>query len=238
MTFDPFAPDSARQLVEAEQMDAPGVDERRLEKALRFIRRINFLLAYNHALGCTFHDLIRDLPKDSPVRVLDVATGSGDAYGTVSCFGGLARHEVEFVGLDLHARTLATARRQTRGEVALVQGNALELPFEDGAFDIAITSMFLHHLPTESAIDALHELGRVARHGIIAADLIRDRRAYRWICLMTLLADRMVRHDARVSVRQAFTIEEADGLRVAAGLDYARIKRYPNFRFVMSGRKP
>jgi hypothetical protein len=97
--------------------------------------------------------------------------------------------------------------------------------------------MFLHHLDEPGAIRVLTEMNRVARRGIIAADLVRNRRAYAWISLFTLWTSAMIRHDARVSVAQAFSRNEMLALRDAAGVGYARY--YPHFghRFVLAGEK-
>ena len=50
----------------------------------------------------------------------------------------------------------------------------------------------------------LATMSRVSRRGIIAADLIRDTRAYAWITLFTLFANPMVKHDARVRCSRRF----------------------------------
>jgi hypothetical protein len=72
---------------------------------------------------------------------------------------------------------------------------------------------------------------------VIAADLLRHRRAYAWISLFTLWANPMVRHDARVSVAQAFTRSEVLRMRDAAGLGYARYRRHFGHRFALAGEK-
>jgi len=236
MSVDPFAPDSVRQLVEAEEMDAPGVDERRLVGALRFIRRINNCLGYLRTTAHAVVDMAATVSEDRLISVLDVATGSGDIAVHLPEYAAFDGKRLHVIGLDLHAGTLQEAQRFSQGALPLVQGDALSLPFADESIDIVTTSMFLHHLPTELAVAALREMNRVARVGIVAADLIRDRRAYRWIVLFTLLADRMVAHDARVSVKQAFTVAEAEGLARAAGLP-ATVTQHFGHRFVLTARK-
>lgn len=237
MSDDAFAPNAARRLAEPEQMDAPGVDDRKLVRALRFIRIVNAALGYTRALLGHLQMLTSDWPVDRTLRVLDVATGSADVPAAVERWARQRGIKVNVVGLDLHARTLADAQRFTAGRIPLVRGDALRLPFEDGAFDIVMTSMFLHHLPSDVAADVLREMNRVAAVGVVAADIVRDRRAYRWIKLFTLAADPMVRHDARVSVRQAFTLAEAEQLRTAAGLNFAHVHSHFGHRFIIAGRK-
>src|SRR5438128_2311144 len=81
------------------------------------------------------------------------------------------------------------------------------------------------------------EMARVARRGIVAADLLRHRRAYAWITLFTLTAGPMVRHDARASVAQAFNKAEVLRLRDAAGVGFARYYRHFGHRFALAGER-
>ncbi len=72
------------------------------------------------------------------------------------------------VGLDLSEAMLAVARRKVRrrgleGRVALVRGNALDLPFPADSFDLVASGFVLRnvaHLPR-----ALEEMARVTRPG-------------------------------------------------------------------------
>ncbi|MDB5327299.1 MAG: Methyltransferase type 11 [Phycisphaerales bacterium] len=223
-----------RRLAVAEQMDAADVNAAELDEALRFIRRINHWLGYTRSTVGHLDRLTATLPKDQVLRVLDVATGSADVPRAIHAWARKRGLPVEVIGLDLHAETLRSAAANAPG-VPLVRGDALALPFAAGAFDVAMTSMFLHHLPDDLATAVLREMNRVASHGVIAADLIRHRRAYRWISLFTAFSKPMLRHDARVSVRQAFTLAEAERLRDSAGLSNARVFKHFGHRFVIAG---
>lgn len=48
-----------------------------------------------------------------------------------------------------------------------VLGDVRALPFADGAFDAALCCQVLEHLPFEEFENALGELGRVSRHGLV-----------------------------------------------------------------------
>jgi hypothetical protein len=80
-------------------------------------------------------------------------------------------------------------------------------------------------------------MDRVARRGIVAADLLRERPAYNWIRLLTMFSRPMIRHDAVVSVMQAFSPEEVVTLRDRAGISYAQYHRHFAHRFVLAGEK-
>lgn len=225
-----------RNLV-AEQMDADDVDPRELAKALRFIRRINALLRYNASMAKAIGRVIESLPdaKNRPVSVLDVAAGSGDLLVELGGRAKRSGHSLHLTGLDRHAVTVEQgAGAAADAGVRFLRADAIALPFADRSVDVVVSTLFLHHLPELVAAAALAEMKRVARHAVIVADLMRDRRAYAWITLFTLFASPMVKHDARASVAHAFTLDEARSLARDAGLLDAEFGTSFGHRFVMT----
>ena len=102
--------------------------------------------------------VIRDLP---PGRTLDIACGTGF----------LTRHlRGDVVGLDASGRMLELARAQAP-QVRFEQGDALSLPFEDGAFDRVFTSYFYCHLEDEERVRFLAEARRVAPELVVVASI-------------------------------------------------------------------
>jgi ubiquinone/menaquinone biosynthesis C-methylase UbiE len=112
--------------------------------------------------------VIRDLP---PVRTLDVACGTGF----------LTRHlRGDVVGLDASERMLEVARGQAP-TARFEHGDALSLPFEDGAFDRVFTSYFYCHLEDEERKRFLAEARRVAPELVVVASMRGDGdAAERW----------------------------------------------------------
>jgi ubiquinone/menaquinone biosynthesis C-methylase UbiE len=125
-----------------------------------------------------------------------------------------SRQEVLDAALAVHP-ALAEIGRLT---LAVADGRAL--PFPDGAFDVAHTSMVLHHLSADDAAGFLAELRRVARVGVVVNDLARGRLFWLggWLLTHTLAPSRYTRHDGPLSVRRAFTLAEMRELLAEAGL--------------------
>jgi ubiquinone/menaquinone biosynthesis C-methylase UbiE len=215
-------------------MDAPDADPVQLRRSLAFIRRINAALGYTRATLRHLDDFSRGWSRGQPITILDVATGSGDVPRAIFRWAKRRAFDVRIIAVDIHEQTL----RSAAGEgLQLVQADAMRLPFADISVDYAISSMFLHHLDDDSTVAVLREMNRVARRGVIVADLLRRRRAYAWISFFTLLANPMVRHDARVSVAQAFNQREVLALRDRAGLGFAEYAEHFGHRFVLAGQK-
>jgi len=224
---------------EAEWMDRDDVDPRLLRRSLAFIKRVNTLFGYTRATISHLERFSRRWKPGQRIEIIDLATGSGDVPRAVLRWAARRGFEVHVVGVDRHTETVAAAREE--GDVpsfTIVQGDALRVPFADGSFDYALTSMFLHHLSDDEAAAVMREMGRLARRGVIVADLLRHRRAYAWIRALTIFANPIVRHDAAVSVAQAFTREEVLVLRERAGLGFTEYHRHFGHRFVLAGEKP
>jgi len=223
----------------AEWMDEAAVDPAELDRSLAFIRRINRLLGYTRA---TLHHLERfskSWRSGERVEILDIATGSADIPRAIVRWGRAKNFDVHITAVDRHVGTLEVARGQTMDDprIRLMRADAMELPFERGSFDYCLTAMFLHHLDDEQIVRVMSEMNRVARRGIIVADLLRHRRALVWIKLFTLFSNPIVKHDAVVSVEQAFCEEEICRLRDRAGVGYAKYHRHFGHRFVLAGEK-
>ncbi len=225
---------------EPEWMDAPDVDPATLADSLRFIRRVNSTLRYTRATISHLDRFSRRWRPGERITMIDFATGSADVPLAIVEWGRRRGFDVHVVGLDLHETTCALARAATRHEplIKIVRGDALDPPFDAGSFDYALSSMFLHHLSDDDAVRVLAAMGNVARRGIVAADLLRHARAYAWISLLTLMSNPVVRHDARVSVAQAFSKAEALQLRDRANVQFAQFYRHFAHRFVLAGEKP
>jgi len=223
---------------EEEWMDGPDVDPGQLRRSLGFIRRVNVLLGYTRA---TLHHLERfseRWKRGERIDIIDLATGSADVPRAILRWADRRGWDVRIVGVDRHP---VTARAATEGppdpRLRIVQADVFDLPFDSSSFDYALTSMFLHHLSEEEVVRVLAAMNRLARRGVIVADLLRDKRAYAWISLFTIFSNPMLRHDARVSVAQAFTRDEIVRIRDLAGLGFAEYHRHFGHRFVLAGEK-
>jgi ubiquinone/menaquinone biosynthesis C-methylase UbiE len=104
--------------------------------------------------------LIEALDLHSTERVLDVATGSGNAAMAA------ARRGCTVVGLDFVPALLIRARRRAEAdglEADFVAGDAEDLPFEDGSFDVVSSVFGAMFAPDQDKTAS--ELARVCRPG-------------------------------------------------------------------------
>jgi demethylmenaquinone methyltransferase/2-methoxy-6-polyprenyl-1,4-benzoquinol methylase len=108
------------------------------------------------------------------VRVLDLATGTGDIAFAMAARGA------RVVGLDITPRMIELARaKQGRGGDApgFLVGDMLALPFPDASFDIVTTGYGLRNVP--SLTTAIEEISRVLKPGgqLLSLDFNRPSNA-------------------------------------------------------------
>src|SRR5262249_45272745 len=146
--------------------------------------------------------------------------GTGVAARTVADrLNGRAR----VVGLDLNEAMLTVARR-VRPTIEWRQGDAGNLPFADGSFDVALCQMALMFFPDRAR--SLHEMQRVVVPGgsvaILVPAALQSQPVYAPFIEMVA---RHAGHDA-VSLMSAYWVcgdlAKLNGLIEAAGLRVAR----------------
>jgi demethylmenaquinone methyltransferase / 2-methoxy-6-polyprenyl-1,4-benzoquinol methylase len=123
-------------------------------------------------------------------RVLDACCGTGDL--AVEC----ERRGGRVVGLDFSEPMLARARKKS-GAIEWVQGDALALPFGDGAFDAATVGFGVRNLADLEG--GLRELARILRPGgkLAVLEITRPRGLLKpffrlWFDVLVPLAGRVL----------------------------------------------
>src|SRR5262249_30290416 len=143
------------------------------------------------------------------------------------------------VALDLQWRHLAAGRSLCRrARPPAVGADAFRLPFRDGAFDFAISTLFLHHFAPHENRALLSEFLRVARHGFAILDLRRNvvpALALELAGRIFFRAHASVR-DGVASIRQAYTRAEAAALALAASPSGRAVDVFPFGILVTGGR--
>lgn len=215
----------------AELMDEPDVETSELARSLADLREVNRWLGGRRVVFHHLLPMLRRTAASAPLRVLDVATGSGDIPLALAEWGREQGVPLEITATDAHPATLDLARAHLAGqpEVRVEIADALALPYGDGAFHFALCSTALHHFEPMQAVRALRELNRVASAGVVVNDLRRSVPALAGAYLLARTVwrrSRLTRHDGPLSVRRAYTPEELAMLAHAAGMTTARVRAH------------
>jgi ubiquinone/menaquinone biosynthesis C-methylase UbiE len=201
-----------------ELMDLPNLDEKALRSDLENLARLNRTFGGRKAVEIAFHALA---DKTKSLLLIDLASGYGDHGRNLLGIAQARNHDVTIVAVDFQFQTLQIAREATPAskKMFFVQADARQLPFRNKAADLAFCSLALHHFGEKDALTVLQEMTRIGRVGTACVDLVRSRLAAFSIWLLTtfIIRDPMVRHDARLSIRRAFTNAEMRSLAHRAG---------------------
>lgn len=209
-----------------ELMDDPALDPAEHRRALAGLARINRLSGSAKVLWPALRKLARQLNR--PLRVLDIATGSGDVPLALRRFADTERLPITFAGCDLSDVAIDVAKRSA-GDVQCFTLDVLNDPLPTG-YDAFTCSLFLHHLDEPDVIALLAKLRSANPRLILASDLLRSRfnLAAVWAVARLVSRSRVVHVDGPLSIRGAFTAAELRALADQAGLHGATVRaRFP-----------
>lgn len=215
-------------------MDLGDYHAGELSANLRDIRRVNRLLGGTKTVVRYLPGLVRGLPADRPITLLDLATGSADIPVAISRWARRNGRRFEITASDSSDDMLTIADAHVAGDpaITLARHDARAVRLPDKAFDLVVCSLSLHHFPPDEAVDVLREMERLARVGLIVNDLRRGHVGFAaaWVASRLTTRNRLTRNDAPLSVRRAYTPAELADLLRRAGIAGATVSTHPWFR--------
>ena len=222
---------------ELEHLDKGDYTPEEYEVCLAELRRVNRWLGDARALRrSVLPDLARDGARE--FSLLDVGAGSGELLREVALWARGRGATARLVGLELNERAARGILEESSGfwEIESVRGDALRLPFADGAFDYVMCSLFTHHFRDDACVRLLGEMARVARRRLYVIDLHRHPVAYYFYTTVgrLLLHNRLVREDGALSILRAFRPRELRRLAELARLTNVKVERRFPYRLVLS----
>jgi ubiquinone/menaquinone biosynthesis C-methylase UbiE len=224
-----------------ELLDRSGNPDDEVRGNLRDLERLNRYFGGARTVLLHLGRLMNNSPGSS-VSVLDIGTGGADIPRTICRWARRHRISLSVEAIDRSDQVLSAAREWSADypEIRLRREEVPPLPYPDRSFDYVIASLLFHHLTGAQGVSLLGEMRRVARRGLIVADLLRSRSA--WVIAMlaawTLSANRLTRHDGPLSVRRGFRPEELLHLATRARVAGATASRHPWFRIALVKEVP
>jgi ubiquinone/menaquinone biosynthesis C-methylase UbiE len=212
-----------KRVVVPELLDSDSGTPREVADSLADLRM------FNRRFGgvSTMTALLREIAAARGLKEidwLDVAGGAGD-------LARLTAQSLRRSGLVVHPVVMDRAPTHMNGIHQNVCGDALTLPFRDSSFDVAGSSLFVHHLERGEVIEFSREALRVARHAFVINDLIRHPMHLALaLAGRPIYRSRITRHDAPASVRRAYTVDEIRRILENAGISNITAHSFYLFR--------
>jgi ubiquinone/menaquinone biosynthesis C-methylase UbiE len=222
---------------ELEHIDKGDYTPEEYEGCLAELRRVNRWLGDLSALQ---RSVLPDIERGGALAftLLDVGAGTGELLREVARAARSRGATARLVGLELNERATEGLLEESRefSEVASVRGDALRLPFADGAFDYVMCSLFTHHFRDDACVRVFQEMARVARRRVYCIDLHRHPVAYYFYTTIgrLILHNRLVREDGALSILRGFRSDELRRLGERAGLKDVKVERRFPYRLVLS----
>ena len=210
-----------------ELMDRPQPVSTELERDLQNLRQLNRWFG-SYSLIESF--LRRWINPGDRLRVIDLATGSGDIPRLVADFARGVKADVRIDAVDQQAATLEIARKLSRGypNISFTQTDILEHRVAE-PYDIVLCSLVLHHFSEDDAVRVLQRCQQLSRKFVLVSDLRRGWLGTIGVHLLTatIFREPMTKYDGRLSVARAFSFAELETLAQRAGwknFGHARFK--------------
>jgi SAM-dependent methyltransferase len=221
----------ARRRVEL--LDDPGADAETVLASLADVARSNRLFGGRRAALDALEPFLAE-GGDRVLSLLDVGTGLGDLPAAAAEHARALGRSLRLLGVERHP---AAARAARRNGVPCIVAEAGALPLRAGSADLALCSQVLHHFSGAAAERLVRELDRVARRGVVIADLHRSVLAAAGFFLASfpLRFHPVTRRDGVTSVLRGFTPAELANLCRAAGVE-PEVRRHAGFRLTASWR--
>jgi 2-polyprenyl-3-methyl-5-hydroxy-6-metoxy-1,4-benzoquinol methylase len=201
---------------EPELMDRPQPVSTELEVDLRNLRQLNRYFGSYRLLEYFFR---RWLKPNSQMRILDLATGSGDIPRLIADYARKVNATVAIEAVDQQASTVEIARGLSAAypEIEFLQGDILTLARDP--YDMVLCSLALHHFSEADAVAVLGRCRELSKKYVLVSDLRRGVLATVGVFLLTglLFREKMTRVDARLSAERAFSFQEFQVLAERAG---------------------
>jgi 2-polyprenyl-3-methyl-5-hydroxy-6-metoxy-1,4-benzoquinol methylase len=200
-----------------EMMDRPQPVSSELERDLQRLRQLNRWFG-SYRLVLDF--MRRWITPGARMRIVDLATGSGDIPRLVIDFARKSGAHVEIDALDRQPATLEIARTLSSRyqEISYHEANILEWNgIQD--YDVALCSLVLHHFSDEDAVNVLRRCRELSKTFVLVSDLRRGFFLRVGVHLLTaaIFREPMTRFDARLSSERAFSFSEMRRLAIRAG---------------------
>ena len=226
------------RLQATEHLDAAKHEPAQLDLTLDHLATVNRWLGGTRVV---LKHLRQWLLEGGCSRVLDVGTGGGDIPRAIVAWAAKGRRAVDVHGVDIQVPIAFRARDRCASEslIRVAVADGMRLPFADNTFDVATSSMTLHHLDDSHTHVFVAELSRVSTRAVIINDLERHPINYygaRVLAVTVWRTDRYTRHDGPISVLRSFSPRELHRVGEKAGLRNVVVYRHFPYRLALVGQ--
>ena len=203
----------------AEIMDDFDMEGEVLRDALDKIAKINQLLGGNKVTINGIKILLKNKPKQTPIRIIDIGCGNGDMLRALANYALKNDLNFSLIGIDANNFTIQHAKQLSMNypNISFECKNIFENTITE--CEILLCTLTLHHFKDKEIIHLLSNIKPLVKVGIIINDLHRNALAYylfKVLCFSFNL-NKMSREDGLISILRGF--KKADLLAYSTALE-------------------
>jgi SAM-dependent methyltransferase len=221
-----------------EYLDLPGFGLDEAQQTFSLLVPVNRLFGGVRPQISFFRRESRNWDPEVTYRILDVGCGVGDVPVALVRWARRAGYRLEVDCIDKHPVVVDLARENCSPypEISVARQDVLD--FQSLDHDYVHASQFVHHFADDEVASLLRHMRNLARTKLVVSDLVRAPLAYFSTWVFTLFSTPVFRHDARISVRRGFKLDELDRLLRDAGLSDYRLERHFFYRLLLIMETP
>ena len=205
--------DTTHRSNETELMDDFTMKGELLRDTLDKLGKINKWLGGNRVTLKGIEQLLEGQAKDKTYTIIDLGCGHGDILRLIANFGRQNNYKFKLIGIDANQDAIDYANELSNDYDELTFSNVdiFSDDFKSLEYDIALSTLFLHHFNQEEIHSLLKTISSKANLGIVINDLHRNKLAYGLFKLLGLvISNHMIVQDGLTSILRAFKREELE----------------------------
>jgi hypothetical protein len=200
-----------------ELIDVPDCEPELAAASYRFMEMVNFRFGGIRTVQRFLAAEIAKRQTSSPLRILDIGSGSCDIPLAVSRWAKTHGMPLHFTCLEMsdHAHDIASTQLALAGDPAVQLLHQDAFTYQpDEPYDCALASMCFHHFTNTQILALVQRLRGFVRRSLLINDLRRSSLASfaAGLLLVGTGAPAGVRHDALLSIHRGFKVDELSAL--------------------------
>lgn len=225
------------RVMEPELMEDTSLEPEVLNAVLRDIDFVNSALGGYQVTLNAISNLIQLYPQPS-YRILDVGCGDGAMLRKIGDYFIDKECNIELHGVDISATSIGLARQKNNSGMEITYHTLDFLKADPVKFksDIVLSTLTLHHIPSEQVPLFLRQMVKTARIAVLVNDLQRSGLAYYLFKVFSsiFIKTYIARHDGGLSIKKGFRKEELRQFADQIGEVTYRLEKKWAFRYLFT----
>ena len=168
-----FFVDTSSRSKEIEIMDDFSLKGEILKDTLDKLELTNRLLGGNRVTILGLKKIIKNIPKNNIITIIDLGCGHGDILRDIAKFGKKNKYSFKLIGIDANIAAINYAIELSKNypEICFKSIDILSKDFKVESYDVVLCTLFLHHFQNKELISFLKKTIQKATIGIVVNDL-------------------------------------------------------------------